>query len=399
MRALAGDLPTEGAYRGRSRRRVQFVRDPLYVLGLAFTLRVALSAMAAWLLSLRKPFESPVIRAQYLGLHPLHDLILAPWERFDAFWYLRIAATGYSAHGGSTAFYPLYPLLIRAASFSLGGNLMLAALVVSNICFVGLLIVLYRLVEERWDDGVARRAVLLLCVFPTASFLLGAYTESLFMLLAVCCFLAVAHDSPLLAGVLAFLAALARAQGAVLAFPLLWLALRRRRSGRPSARYWLAGVAPALAACVFPLYVRLVAHGGFVATTFRDQWNMSINPPWVTLYGYWSALAGHHWQIFSYPSGNWVDLLNILLALGTLALVIPSRRMLDTPLWLYGLATWVISLSLHQSTARYLLTVFPAIIVLAARAPGRWTSRLAVLVGAPLMVFVGAEFVMWSFVG
>jgi hypothetical protein len=80
-------------------------------------------------------------------------------------------------------------------------------------------------------------------------------------------------------------------------------------------------------------------------------------------------------------------------------LVIPSRRMLDTPLWLYGLATWVISLSLHQSTARYLLTVFPAMIVLAARAPGRWTSRIALLLGAPLMVFVGAEFVMWSFVG
>jgi hypothetical protein len=91
--------------------------------------------------------------------------------------------------------------------------------------------------------------------------------------------------------------------------------------------------------------------------------------------------------------------MNLALALGILALAVPARRVLGTPLWLYALATWVVTLCIHQSTARYMLTVFPALIALAVWARGRWTVRLALLLGAPLMLFVAGEFVLWSFVG
>lgn len=370
-----------------------------YALALTVTMRLALSALAAWLLSIRPLHETAAIRAQLLGLAPLHDRLLAPWQRFDAFWYLRIAAHGYGAHDGSTVYYPLYPLLVKALSLPLGGNGMLAALLISNLCFAALLAVLYVYVAERHGAATARRVLLLLCVFPTASFLLGAYTESLFLLLTVGCLLAAGRGRYGLAGLLALLAALTRLQGIVLALPLFWLALEGWRCGNRSWRPWLSAALPPLGTASFLLYVYLAVHGGLMTDVYTHTIHQQLGLPWVTLGSYWSALWAHHWRVFSYPTGNWVDAMNLILALTMLALVAPARRLLGTPLWLYALATWGATLCIHQSTARYMLTVFPALIVLAVRAPGRRAARLALLFGAPLMLFVAGEFVLWSFVG
>ena len=381
-------------------RWLRLPRGAGYALALALLMRLALSALAAWLLALHTPTVSGVMmRAQLLGQAQLHDRLLAPWQRFDAFWYLAIAAHGYGAHDGSTVYYPLYPLLIKALTPLAGGNAMLAALLVSNLCFAALLVVLYTFVAERHGAAAARRTLLLLCVFPTASFLLGAYTESLFLLLAAGCLLCADRERFLPAGLLGLLAALTRIQGVVLALPLLWLTLEGWRSGRRAWRPWLAAMLPPLGSVLFMLYVRLFVHGGFVTSAFADHWHYAFNPPWVTLGHYWTMLAAHHWRIFAYGTGNWVDVLNIGLALGMLALVVPARRRIGTPLWLYALATWLVTLTLPQSTARYMLTVFPALIALALCAPGRWPARLALLLGAPLMLFIAGEFVLWSFVG
>lgn len=362
-------------------------------------LRVALSAVAAWMLSLRAPRETAIIHAQYLGQTPLHDHLLAPWQRFDAFWYLRLAAHGYGAHDGSTVYFPLYPLLIKVVSIPLFDQSMLAALLISNLCFAGLVVVLYQLVADQHGDTTARRTLLLLCLFPTASFLLGAYTESLFLLLAAGCILAATRERFALAGALCFLAALTRLQGIVLCLPLLWMAIQAWRAGRRDARPWLAAAMPPLGTLLFMLYTRLVVHSDSVTTVYAMQVHQQLSLPWTTLWGYWSALSAHHWRLFSYPTGNWVDAMNLVLALGMLALIVPARRVLGTPLWLYALVTWAVTLCIHQSTARYMLTVFPALIALAVWAPGRWTARLALLLGTPLMLFVAGEFVLWSFVG
>ncbi len=48
----------------------------------------------------------------------------------DAPWFLRLADTGYAPDDGSAAFFPLYPLLVRAVGTLLGGSWLLAAYVV-----------------------------------------------------------------------------------------------------------------------------------------------------------------------------------------------------------------------------------------------------------------------------
>src|SRR4030042_1077738 len=78
------------------------------------------------------------------------ELLLGVWQRFDTLWYLRIAAQGYAPHDGSTVYFPLYPMLIRFLGTLFVGNYLLAALVISNLAFVGVLFCLYRLTERQF---------------------------------------------------------------------------------------------------------------------------------------------------------------------------------------------------------------------------------------------------------
>jgi len=119
----------------------------------------------------------------YHGMAVEPNPLLALWQRFDTNWYLAIATRGYAADG-STVYFPLYPFLIRAVSAVIG-NAMLAALLVSNLALIGVLVMLYRLTETLFDTASARRTVAYLFLFPTGFFLLAAYTESLFLLFVV----------------------------------------------------------------------------------------------------------------------------------------------------------------------------------------------------------------------
>src|SRR3712207_2061531 len=53
--------------------------------------------------------------------HALADPVLAPLARWDAVWYLRVADSGYGDSAPRAAFFPLYPLLVRAAAARAGG--------------------------------------------------------------------------------------------------------------------------------------------------------------------------------------------------------------------------------------------------------------------------------------
>src|SRR5215467_10223816 len=51
--------------------------------------------------------------------------LLASWQKWDANWYLSIAQHGYN-QAQATAFFPLYPLFVRAAAVLTGGSWVLA---------------------------------------------------------------------------------------------------------------------------------------------------------------------------------------------------------------------------------------------------------------------------------
>ncbi|HEX6382326.1 MAG TPA: mannosyltransferase family protein, partial [Acidimicrobiia bacterium] len=203
------------------------MRGIRYCLAVFLSVRVALSVLALLAVALL-PHSSAIGEAAGIPV-PVnvpgwpaptitpgwHNLITA-WERFDALWFLRIATAGYTPGDGSAAFFPLYPMLIRVLSPVLGGHPLAAGLLISNAAFLGALVVLYFLSSSEFDEQVARRTILYLTIFPSAYFFLAPYSESLFLLLVVSSLWAARRGKWWLAGVAGALAAATRNVGVLL---------------------------------------------------------------------------------------------------------------------------------------------------------------------------------------
>jgi Gpi18-like mannosyltransferase len=298
--------------------------------------------------------------------------VVTVWERFDGLWFLGIAAEGYVEGSGNAAFFPLYPLAIRALGFLLIGHLG-AALLISNAAFLGALVVLYLLTASEWGEGVARRSVLYLAVFPTAYFLFAPYSEPLFLLLALLAFWGARRGRWGVAGVAAALASATRSVGIVLVPALLIEALRvGRREGAKAAvgpvLWSLLGAAGLLAYLGFWEGLS----GDWLAPA-RDQqnWQREFMLPWVTL---WTGTREAFRWIGQYPGGyhllDWLLVVPALVAAGWVALRARASYAL------YAWASLLVPLSYpfparpFLSVPRFLLVIFPL-----AWAAASWAER------------------------
>ena len=83
------------------------------------------------------------------------------FSAWDSLHYQQIATTGYdvqkSSFGDNVAFFPFFPLAIRAL-MNLGLSFEVAGTLLSNLAFLGALIVLFTWVEKRHDISAARWA-------------------------------------------------------------------------------------------------------------------------------------------------------------------------------------------------------------------------------------------------
>jgi hypothetical protein len=193
---------------------------------------------------LRHAFDPPGLLS---GFGRLGDVLVAPAARWDAAWYLTIAHYGYRPDLGAftasrTAFFPLYPLGLRAVSDL--GVPATAAGVLLSLCALALgLYGLHRLstleaARLRLADGgaIARLAVLSCALGPMAFFFSAVYSESLYLALSVGVFLCARRGRWALAAACAALAAATRSTGIVLALPLALLYLYGPREDRTPER-------------------------------------------------------------------------------------------------------------------------------------------------------------------
>lgn len=110
---------------------------------------------------------------------------LGAFDRWDARYYTAIASHGYpSHHPDFRAFFPGYPLVVRAVHQAIGGSLGIVqtASLVSMAAFTLAAGLLFRLVHLRFNRRVALITTALFCWFPTSVFFLAPYSEALFSL-------------------------------------------------------------------------------------------------------------------------------------------------------------------------------------------------------------------------
>ncbi|HEY7125651.1 MAG TPA: mannosyltransferase family protein [Ktedonobacterales bacterium] len=317
--------------------------------------------------------------------------LLQSWDQWDAKWYLEIAQHGYYTIN-QTAFFPLYPLLIYLGTLPFGGaGAYVVGLVVSNLAFFGAIWAFLTLAEQECGRKVAARSAWYLALFPTALFLFAPYSESLFLLLAITCFLAMRRERWWLAGILGLLAALTRSAGVLLALPFAIEYLGRRNW------QWRRVQADVLSIALIPAGLGLYAT--FCWLRFGDplsfshvqaHWGRAISLPWTGLWrqvvGLWQAAPASFFQVH--------DLLDLGATLFVAFLLWRGWRRLPRSYSLYALALLVTMLLFPggghtgyldplASNQRFALEVFPAFLTLGllARRPTTHQALLVVFSG------------------
>ncbi|GAB7190305.1 hypothetical protein NUM3379_10110 [Kineococcus sp. NUM-3379] len=339
----------------------------------------AARAFSAAVLDRVARFQEPAV---WTGADPGFGDMLVLW---DAQWYRQIAEEGYPRavvrgpdglpRQSALAFYPLFPLLVRAATGLTGLPFAVAGPVLALVLGAAAAVVVHRLVLEAvLASGAGAQAagrgawaaVVLLSVYPASPVLQVAYTESLALLLLAVFLLLLVRRCYLAAAVPALLLGLTRP----VALPLTGVVLvhlaarlvRRWRAGHPVAalgrgtavRALVLLAASVAAGVLWPLLAwRLTGErDAYLATmgTWRSRGEVVLLRPW--------------WEIPRWVLGEVAGPVLVVAALAAYAWLLLSRR--SAPLgpelraWcLCYLAYLVLVQDPFTNLVRYLLLLFP----------------------------------------
>jgi hypothetical protein len=283
----------------------------------------------------------------------------------DTLWFREIASQGYQPgpfranRPHNWAFFPLYPMLLRAASF-LTGELELTAMVLSSGCFLLALVLLHQAARAfGYDAATADRAVFYMAAFPTSYFYTLGVSESLFLLLTVGSLLAAAHDEWWIAGLSGGLASGTRAVGVLLAPALAVLHVERHGFSRRLQLLGL-GLVP-IGLVLYMAYLDRLTGNAFAFRDILVAWGRGSGPFWEPLTDYLSS-AGQLSRTWDFRLLNFAA---ALLGLGC-AGVLAWRRQWALALYTFSAVAVPLSSMLLQSTARYVMVAFPIFFVLGA---------------------------------
>lgn len=140
---------------------------------------------------------------------------IASFAHFDGIHYLRLIQKGYD-DTGSQAFFPVYPLAIRALTLGIFDPLYVA-IIFNTLCLLTTLMI----VTRRMSKNQISRFLLLFLTFPASFFLIGNYTESFFIFLIALFFHLIKDKKYFWSAVVAAFASGTRLVGVFLAVSLL----------------------------------------------------------------------------------------------------------------------------------------------------------------------------------
>lgn len=202
---------------------------------------VAVAAQAVWS---RWNGEEPVGGASALVQ------ILDSW---DGHWYLDVVRDGYPHHimdnvtyfvpDARAAFFPLYPMVVRAIDWVIPGGPVSISLLLNFVLGAVFVAIVGVIARRLFDARTSERAMIIAALFPGSFVLSWAYSEAALLTVAGLCFLALSRRSWLLAGILAAFGTAARPNGLALVAACAVASLIAIKDDRD----WASLVAPVLA--------------------------------------------------------------------------------------------------------------------------------------------------------
>ncbi len=371
--------------------------------------RLATSLIAIVALNL---FPLPPHAPQAVVHNQAEAWLLAPWYRWDAEWFLKIAREGYGVDDGRSGNYPLYPALARLVGDIFGGNYLLSGLIVSNLALWLALILLFEYVRPRYGYRIARAAVLALALYPSFFFNLAYYAESLLLLFTIATFYAMERGRWGWTALFASLAVLSKLPAVVLLAPIAWEFWQQRR--RLLSFDSIALLSIPLTILAWTLIRRWL---GPEATSFDFSSPLSILSPILTpsYQKTYEAAVVWPWEglwlgIMALPT-LWPRVMFLKVAYDFLILVfctlmLPFVWRLKRPSYtVYFVALYLMNLTLIlpyfplANFPRRMMMALPMFIALALLSRYRWVKLPLVFSGLSLSLILTAFFVWWVWVG
>ncbi len=344
-----------------------------------------------------------------------------PWGHWDGVWYIKIATSGYADGDGSTAFFPLYPMLLRYVGVILHGNLLITGIVISLLCYAGSVWLLWRLVRLDFDEALASRAVIYLAIGPLSFFLQAVYTESLFLLLTLACFVFAREGRWRLAGVMGLLATLTRSTGVLLLIPMAYYYYEKRGWKLRKTDSHVANMLMVVEGLlVWMTYLALAFGKPFSFSTAQQQWERHFGAPNYTVT---KAVAATVWgmrKVISAEYYRWLweaprpgseysnlatNVLNLAFLIAAALLLWYGARRLPRAYSWYALASLAYPLFFPSkfvplmSYPRFTLTIFPLYVALALYTKDRPRAhKTVVIVGVVALIVFTGKFAIFSWV-
>ena len=312
---------------------------------------------------------------------------------WDASWYRDIAHGGYAnvAKVG-LRFFPLFPMIGRVVSWLPGVDSGLAVVLVANVSALVVGFLVYDLARrERGDAALARRAVWIVYLAPSAFVLVMGYAEATFMIASLVSLLALRQRHWWVAAVAGVVAGLTRPLGALLVVPALVEAFQTRRN---TTRKDYAAIVAAIAGPVVGIgsYLLWARHlsGDFMYPFDVQQVSTSR--------GGWIDPFRAVWRAARATSGDHLSAgIHVLTAAALVVLIVVLARRWPASFTAYAIAAAVIGLSARNldSLERYSLSTVPFALAAAELAGGETRERVvlvglaAALVACSVLAFSG----------
>lgn len=311
------------------------------------------------------------------GGHPL-DVLGLGW---DALWYHRIAGWGYgtfipSWYGpglrySDLAFFPLYPMTVRAVGSVLPVGSVTAALLVAWGCAALAAWGIFAVIDHCYGRRLATALVLVWALLPHAVVMSMAYTEPMMCALAAWALYATVTRRWLTAGVLSALAGLTRPNAAAVAAAIgvtvLADAWHRRRAGLPQQpRAWLAVLIAPLGWFGYVAWVGLQSGGGLHGALHGY---FDVQHRWGSDYDFGQGALHYAEHLVLAPDTLNAYVSVTLCAGAVILLVMALLDRLPLPLLVYSAVLVLIALggaNFFSCKPRFLLPAFPLLVPCAA---------------------------------
>jgi hypothetical protein len=313
---------------------------------------------------------------------------------WDAAWYRDIAHAGYDGVAKvGLRFFPLFPLLARVVSWLPGVSAGFAVVLVANVSALVVGVLVYELARrEGRDPALARRAVWIVYLAPSAFVFVMGYAEATFMIATLAALLALRSRRWWIAAAAGLLAGLTRPVGLLLVVPALFEVWRRR--GVAGRREYLAFggavIAPAAGTGAYLLWAE--HRSGDVLYPLTVQQVSASRGGWIDPFrALWRAakMAG--------SGGHLSAGIHVVTAVVLVALIVVLWRRWPASFTAYAVVVVIVALSARNldSLERYSLSTVPLVLAAAeltgdgARERAVFVALGAVLVACSILAFSG----------